>query len=822
MRKAAAIRKPGFCVIPVLAAIAAWLQCLPALAGAIPAAVPHPPVDLVAKPGDARVSLSWKPSSGATAYYLKRSTASAGVYKPLATTPSPNYIDKTVTNGREYYYVVSAGDLSGDSANSAPVHATPVAPPAVPKDLKAIAGNAEVSLTWTASAGATSYSVQRSTTYSGPYKKIGASSSPSYKDKTVTNSKEYFYVVSAENPGGASPDSAQVHATPEAPPKAPANLKATAGNAQVSLSWEASTGATSYNVQRSTNSDGPFKTIATPAAAGYTDARVENGTEYYYVVSAVNASGTSADSTEVSATPTAPAASVDFTPLHLYYLSPTGSDSNSGTSPSEPWATPNHPVDCGDVIVAAAGNYTNQFNQNWGNVSNCPSASGGIDGEGGIYFATVLCAGPDLEACQVNSGANQFGFDIEQESNWAVEGFKTTTDGADDSNQVTPAYDGACGGNKGPCNGVYHHFAFINDIAYNSADGFGPSGYDQQGKYGVDYLAIVGDIAQNSAQGNPNSWYCVAAIDIVAPANFDTLPGTHLYEYGDFSYNNRTNCPTDVENYMFDTWDANGYSNQGVSQNNMGWLSGRFGFNVFDQDITTTTATALILNNTLYGSNQLDAAAWASGDINIQNSSSGATSMWGGLTIKDNLVQENQQWPGGNSSNGYVYAFTLGGPYSNVTVGGSGNQNYFNGLATTCRGNACAPSSAPYGAVSFGTGAELGTNYYISPAFNNPGDLISNRSGVPNCSGFINTTACMGYDANTKTLTNPSAIYDLQPSAGGAGSAGYQLPSTACVTSGPVYAYYPAWLKGVVYLHWNGNTRTITENADLVTKPCGL
>jgi hypothetical protein len=104
----------------------------------------------------------------------------------------------------------------------------------------------------------------------------------------------------------------------------------------------------------------------------------------------------------------------------------------------------------------------------------------------------------------------------------------------------------------------------------------------------------------------------------------------------------------------------------------------------------------------------------------------------------------------------------------------------------------------------------------------NPSDLTANRSGVPNCSGFTNATACMGYNANTQKLTSPSAIYDLQPSASGAASAGYQLPSTECVTSGPVYDYYPTWLKGVVYLRWNGSTQTITENPDLVTKPCGL
>jgi hypothetical protein len=36
--------------------------------------------------------------------------------------------------------------------------------------------------------------------------------------------------------------------------------------------------------------------------------------------------------------------------------------------------------------------------------------------------------------------------------------------------------------------------------------------------------------------------------------------------------------------------------------------------------------------------------------------------------------------------------------------------------------------------------------------------LDNNRLGAPNCTGFTNTTACMGYNANTQTLTN-SMIY---------------------------------------------------------------
>jgi hypothetical protein len=697
--------------------------------------------------------------------------------------------------------------------------------PALPVNtaVPAISGTAQVGDTLTASTGTwtgspTSYAYQ----WNANGTAISGATSSTYKLIASEVGESITVSVTATNPSGSTKATSNSVGPVIALPPVNTALPVISGTAKVWDTLTASTGTwtnspTSYSYQWNANGTA----ISGATSSTYELIASEVGDTITVSVTAIN-SGGSAKATSTSVGPvTGTGTGSTFTPLHLYYLSPTGSDNNTGTSTSEPWATPDHAVDCGDVIVAAAGSYTDQFNQSWGTVSNCPSTSGGIDGEGGIYFATVLCAGPDLEACHVNSGANNFGFDIEQESNWAVEGFKTTTDGSDDSNQVTPAYDGACGGNKGPCNGVYHHFAFINDIAYNSADGFGPSGYDQQGKYGVDYLAIVGDIAQNSAQGNPNSWLCVAAMDIVAPANFDTKPGTHMYEYGNFSYNNQTSCPTDVENYMFDTWDANGYSNQGVAQNNMGWLSGRMGFHVFDQDTTTTTATVYILNNTLYGSGQLNASAWAFGDFNVQNTSSSATTIWGGLTIQNNLAQENQEYPGGVSSNGTVYAFNIGGNYTNVTVGGSGSQNYFNGLATSCEGNACAPSSPPYGAISFGTEENIGTNYYTSPAFNNPSDLVSNRSGVPNCSGFTNTTACMGYNANSKTLTNPSAIYDLQPTASGASSAGYQLPSTTCVTSGPVYTYYPAWLKGVVYLQWNSSTQTITENADLVTKPCG-
>ena len=90
-------------------------------------------------------------------------------------------------------------------------------------------------------------------------------------------------------------------------PAAPTNLAAVATNNLVSLSFAGSAGAISYNVYRGTTAGGES---ATPLATGitgttYNDTTAVNGVTYYYIVKAVNNTGTSGPSNEVSATPAA-------------------------------------------------------------------------------------------------------------------------------------------------------------------------------------------------------------------------------------------------------------------------------------------------------------------------------------------------------------------------------------------------------------------------------------------------------------------------------------------------------------------------------------
>ena len=266
---------------------------------------PAAPTGLAATAGNARVTLGWNASTAATSYNVKRGTSASGSFATVASgVTATSYADTTVVNDTTYFYVVSAVNAGGESANSTTVSATPQAPPptvpATPTGLSATAGNARVTLGWTASTGATSYNVKRATSASGPFSSIASSvTATSYADTTAVNGTTYFYVVSAVNAGGESANSAAVSATPQAStstaPRAPTELKAEAGDrALIKLEWKQSTSGSivQNKVYRSTTSGGPYALITTVSARkAYRDSGLSRRTTYYYVVTAVDASG---------------------------------------------------------------------------------------------------------------------------------------------------------------------------------------------------------------------------------------------------------------------------------------------------------------------------------------------------------------------------------------------------------------------------------------------------------------------------------------------------------------------------------------------------
>lgn len=489
----------------------------------------------------------------------------------------------------------------------------------------------------------------------------------------------------------------------------------------------------------------------------------------------------------------------------VHFISPTGRDGASGLTPATAWATPNHSMHCGDVIIAVSGVYTSSFS-NWGMVSNCPSTTGGIDGTGGINFAVLLCAGPDLGSCPVNPPSGS-AFDIPK-NNWAVEGFNMST-----ATNAKAMFADACS-----VKATQHHVAFINNIVHGSGYGFlsGPCA----NSFSNDYLASVGNIIQNANAWSGGAAFCGAALDIVVPHAFDANPGTHIFVSGNFVYGNvgptpLSNCATDIEGMMADTWDQmGGYTEQSVWSNNIIYDNAGWGFHLFNQGKTKTSPTFKIYNNTFYNNNVNipSPGAFESAELDLSSGDTGWI-----VSVQNNLIRTGAA----RASGGTVILAIYAGLTTTQTPQPIVSSNTLWGTAPICLG-VCAPSRDQPIVASCckRPGYIPGSNNYADPLYTNTTDLLANWVGAPNCSSFLSTDACLGWSLSSQTARSLTPIGDLIPTAPGTSGQGYQGASATCVTTGPLASDYPAWLKGVVYLHWNGTA--LTENAGLVTKPCGM
>ena len=310
---------------------------------------PSAPRNLQATAGDNTVTLTWDAPADdggvpLTAYFVYKGTSPGGEGPLGGIGLVTSYLDLLVTNGKTYYYKVSALNPLGESPQSNEASATPrpaANPPGSPRNLGASAGDGVVTLGWSAPSSdggspITNYRVyqkQNSQTFS-LIATVGVAYS--YTDNSVTNGVTYSYVVRAVNGVGEGGPSNEVSATPTGPrlPDAPQNLRAKSAKGSIDLRWSppGSNGGspiTGYNVYRGLTSGDRSVSLHLGVVTAYTDTGLTYGQTYFYVVRALNGVGEGPPSNEASAAP----ANVPDSPRNLQASAGNGAVTIQWTDP---------------------------------------------------------------------------------------------------------------------------------------------------------------------------------------------------------------------------------------------------------------------------------------------------------------------------------------------------------------------------------------------------------------------------------------------------------------------------------------------------------
>ena len=169
---------------------------------------PAVPANLAATVTNWNVNLTWAASGAATCYNVKRAVTCGGPYSVIANVTTTNYTDATAANNTSYYYVVSAVNVAGESANSA--QASVAAQAFTPAGLSATPVSAsQINLVWNAFTNATSYNLKRSPVSGGPYTTVATGIVTTNYTDTVAAGMKFYYVVSAISGGAETPNSSE-------------------------------------------------------------------------------------------------------------------------------------------------------------------------------------------------------------------------------------------------------------------------------------------------------------------------------------------------------------------------------------------------------------------------------------------------------------------------------------------------------------------------------------------------------------------------------------------------------------------------------------
>ena len=263
-----------------------------------PATVPTAPRDVRAAPGDRSITVNWdEPAgNGGSAVTGYTATAMPGGRQCTAAANARSCKIENLTR-RAYTVTVTAANRVGNSAPSSPSNeVTPLdAVPPAPTGIKAVAGDREATVSWSApQVAADVITGYRVTSSPGGF-------TCTTKDLScivggLINGQSYTFRVTAASSGGDSlPSEASVAVTPAGLPMAPRSVEAEAGDRSVSVSWNAPLDDGGAPITSYTATAWPGGRVCTAPDSGRrcVIGGLTNGEDYSVTVTATNRVGTS-------------------------------------------------------------------------------------------------------------------------------------------------------------------------------------------------------------------------------------------------------------------------------------------------------------------------------------------------------------------------------------------------------------------------------------------------------------------------------------------------------------------------------------------------
>ncbi len=261
---------------------------------------PGPIATLKTTAGADRVTLTWSVSSGAKSYLIQRQE-NGGSWKTISSAcTSTSFVDTDVSIGSTYCYRVKGRNTAGYGSlkTGTPVTLT-VPTPGVISSVTTTAADGKITVTWTASANAAQYELQRRVYSGGVWSawetKASTLTARTYTDTAVVGGTVYQYRVRGRNGSvyGAYRNGTSTKAY-AATPGAIASLTATPSSGKIAVTWTSSANAAQYELQRRIYSGGVWSSWATVSntltATSYNDTAVTGGTVYQYRVRGRNGS----------------------------------------------------------------------------------------------------------------------------------------------------------------------------------------------------------------------------------------------------------------------------------------------------------------------------------------------------------------------------------------------------------------------------------------------------------------------------------------------------------------------------------------------------